>query len=72
MRSCRSRGPRVGARILERGTALYEQGMPTEEAISRWENEGGAPDRRDASDIQSAVKCIGAISASGIRREASA
>ena len=68
MRSYRSRDPRAGVGLLKQDTGLYEHGVPTDAAISRWENEGGAPDRRGEFGIQSAVKCIGAISASRMRR----
>jgi hypothetical protein len=45
MRYRRLREARIRSRVLKRDANLPEYGAPTVEALSRWENDGGAPDR---------------------------
>jgi hypothetical protein len=41
---------RVEFRVLKKGARVPGHGDPTVDAISRWENDGGAPDRRSEFD----------------------
>jgi hypothetical protein len=46
MKNWASPEARLGFRILKRDASSPEHNAPSIEALSRWENEGGAPDRR--------------------------
>jgi hypothetical protein len=71
VRNCRSREARVGFGALKQDASVHEPGVPTVEALSRWENEGGAPDRRSELDNHTAPECITAVLAPLIYRETS-
>jgi hypothetical protein len=62
VRNCRSREARVGFGALKQDASVQEHGVPTVEALARWENEGGAPDRRSELGNHTAPECITAAS----------
>jgi hypothetical protein len=47
MRSSRFSNAQIEAGIAKHDRSVPEYSLPTAEALSRWENEGGAPDRRE-------------------------
>lgn len=47
MRSSRFSNVQIEAGVAKHDTSVPEHSLPTAEALSRWENEGGAPDRRE-------------------------
>jgi len=49
MQSFRFSDAQIEAGISKHEASVPECGAPTAEALSRWENEGGAPDRRGES-----------------------
>jgi len=50
LRSFRSQKNRDEVHVLKQDARISEHSEPIVEALSRWENDGGAPDRRSEFD----------------------
>jgi hypothetical protein len=51
MQSSRPSDVQIGAGTSKHDTSVQGHDTPTAEALSRWENDGGAPDRRGSPAI---------------------
>lgn len=64
MQNSRFSDAQVGAGVAKRDASAPEYGAPSAEALSRWENEGGAPDRRGETSNRKVVNASLPLSAS--------